>query len=407
MSAVKKRGEGQLLAFFALLLTILIIFFSEQAFKAALQGLQVWWEIVFPALLPFFIMAQLLMGLGVVHFFGTLLEPLMRPLFGIPGEGAFAFSMGLAAGYPLGAKISGDLRRRNLCTRIEGERLVSFCNTADPLFMIGAVAVGFYENAALGVTLSLAHYLSCILVGFLLRFHGIWRERGHQEREKRGALEGSILKRAAEQQQRAYRMDGRGIGQLLGDAVKDSVNDLLLIGGFIVLFSVFTSLISALNLFTLFNALFSPILQEDLVLSIFSGLFEITIGCHSISQTPVSMLQKMIFSSMLIAWSGLSVHAQVATMVKGTDIQLKVYLLARVLHALLAGFFTLFLLLGSPGISSLPFISVPVFAYPSLLTASYSQYLWMTLRGIWGILLLLTALSLGMYSVKRIIRPRL
>ena len=126
-------------AILALTITVLIIIFSEDAFYAALEGLRVWWEVVFPSLLPFFIIAEILMGLGVVHFLGALMEPLMRPLFKVPGVGAFAMAMGLASGYPIGAKITGNLRRNNLCTRTEGERLVSFTNTADPLFMVGAV----------------------------------------------------------------------------------------------------------------------------------------------------------------------------------------------------------------------------------------------------------------------------
>ena len=128
-----------LTALITVIMTILIIIFSESAFQAALEALLVWWEVVFPSLLPFFIIAELLMGLGVVHFLGTLLEPLMRPVFKVPGVGAFAMSMGLASGYPIGAKITANLRRNKLCTKVEAERLISFTNTADPLFMVGAV----------------------------------------------------------------------------------------------------------------------------------------------------------------------------------------------------------------------------------------------------------------------------
>lgn len=400
------RGERQFLPLIALFATIAIIIFSEMAFQAALDGLRVWWEIVFPALLPFFIMAQILMGLGVVHFFGTLLEPLMRPLFKIPGEGAFAFSMGLAAGYPLGAKISGDLRREGLCNQIEGERLVSFCNTADPLFMIGAVAVGFYSNAALGITLSIAHYLSCILVGLSLRFYGVREERGHQEVKSQETLRGSLLRRALEKQIVAYRQDGRSFGNLLGDAVRDSMNDLLLIGGFIILFSVFTSIMAAIFM-NLLHPIFTLFLKESLVMPLFSGVFEITIGSHALSLTPLSIQEKMIWTSLLIAWSGLSVHAQVATMVKGTDIRLKIYLLARILHALLAALITFILMMGPIDLASIPFISIPVFSHPTLQSTSYLGFLWMTLRGIGGILFYLTIISLSIYLFKKIFRYHL
>src|SRR6056297_3346133 len=158
-------------AILALTITVLIIVFSEDAFFAALEGLRVWWEVVFPSLLPFFIIAEVLMGLGVVHFLGALLEPLMRPLFKVPGVGAFAMAMGLASGYPIGAKITANLRQKNLCTKTEGERLLSFTNTADPLFMIGAVAVGMFHKPELGLIIAGAHYISSIGLGLLMRFY--------------------------------------------------------------------------------------------------------------------------------------------------------------------------------------------------------------------------------------------
>src|SRR6056297_3528336 len=139
MGLTVKEKNMIFIAFLTVIITILVVIFSESSFYAALEGLRVWWEIVFPSLLPFFIIAEILMGLGVVHFLGALMEPLMKPLFKVPGVGAFAMAMGLASGYPIGAKITGNLRRNNMCTKTEAERLVSFTNTADPLFMIGAV----------------------------------------------------------------------------------------------------------------------------------------------------------------------------------------------------------------------------------------------------------------------------
>ena len=64
---------------------------------------------------------------AVVHFIGVLFEPLMRSLFGVPGEGAFALSMGLAAGYPMDAVITGRFRRQGICSRTGG--LLAFTNT--------------------------------------------------------------------------------------------------------------------------------------------------------------------------------------------------------------------------------------------------------------------------------------
>ena len=44
-----------------------------------------------------------------------LLSKIMRPLFNVPGEGAYAFIMGVISGYPVGAKIVSDFyKKRNL-----------------------------------------------------------------------------------------------------------------------------------------------------------------------------------------------------------------------------------------------------------------------------------------------------
>ncbi len=81
---------------------ICLIGFSKTSVAAAARGLNLWLEIVFPSLFPFFVASNLLNGTGFVRAMGILLEPVMRPLFNIPGCGSFAFAMGISSGYPTG-----------------------------------------------------------------------------------------------------------------------------------------------------------------------------------------------------------------------------------------------------------------------------------------------------------------
>ncbi len=336
-------------ALVTVLLTIMVIVFSEEAFYAALEGLRVWWEIVFPSLLPFFIIAEILMGLGVVHFLGALLEPLMRPLFRVPGVGAFAFSMGLASGYPIGAKITANLRRKKLCSKTEAERLVSFTNTADPLFMIGAVAVGMFHRADLAIIITGAHYLSSIMIGLIMRFYkGTEADKVNTIDNNPSQKEPNILYRALNELLTARKNDGRNFGELLGDSVRESVNTLLMVGGMIILFSVVTKIIVVTGIISLlsksFLFFFAPLgITENLIVPLFSGFFEITNGANLTSQAAAPLLYKVILVNVIIAWSGLSVHAQVATMVNNTDISLKPYFVARILQSVFAGIFTFLL----------------------------------------------------------------
>lgn len=350
MSTAPKRSTTVLLAIVVVFLTLALVLYPEEGFKAGISGLKLFWDSVFPALLPFFILSELLLGIGVVHALGVVLEPLMRPLFNVPGVGAFALSMGLAAGYPMDAVITAKFRKNKLCNRIEGERLLAFTNTADPLFMFGAVAVGMFKSPQLGMLLAIAHYIAAFLVGVTFKFYGIGKKHRNVQDDVIEApvqVRGSIFKRAYAEMLRARAEDGRPLGKLLGDSVNDSMKTLFMILGFIIFFAVLFKVLTLIGIIPLLAvpvaALFHIFgLDISLVHPFLAGLFEIDIGSAAAAQAQAPLIQQLIIVSFIIAWSGLSVHAQVASVLMGSDIRMKPYMLARLLHAVLAGVITLF-----------------------------------------------------------------
>lgn len=350
MSASKKAHISTvLLALMAIVFTIALVIYPKQGFEAGMAGLKVCWEIIIPSLLPFFVLAEILLGLGVVRGFGVLLEPLMRPLFSVPGVGAFALSMGLAAGYPMDAVITARFRETNQCTRIEGERLLAFTNTADPLFMFGAVAVGMFKSPALGGLLALAHYISSFLVGFAFKFWGRKDPTHLAEVKARNSVKkarGFILKRAMHEMLMARDQDGRPFGKILGNSVTESVQTILMICGFIVFFAV---LIQILHTSGLMAFIAWPValiyhafhIHSSLVFPTLAGILELDIGsAQTAAAIGAPLIQKLALVSGIIAWSGLAVHAQVASVLTKTDIRMKPYFIARFLHAFIAASLT-------------------------------------------------------------------
>lgn len=343
-SLLQNQVKTVVFAFTAFFIAIILVMYPEEAFRSSLRGLTIWWDVVFPALLPFFITAEMMMGFGVVHFLGVLLEPLMRPIFRVPGTGAFVMAVGLISGNPMGAKLTASLREKEMISREEGERLVSFTSTAGPLFIFGAVAVGFFENASIGLILAVAHYAGAFLVGFLMRFY----ERDATPSSTTEKKSGFILMRALRAMHRARINDGRPLGLLIGQAVTSAVQTLLLIGGFIMMFSVLTHLIHYVGVTTLLAQLITLVLElfsqpKELSDSLLAGLFEITLGSQiaSIAPQSISLMQKLAIVSMIIGWNGLSIHAQVASMISRTDIRYFPYFIARILHGLFAGILTI------------------------------------------------------------------
>ncbi|MEH7110808.1 sporulation integral membrane protein YlbJ [Neobacillus niacini] len=328
----------------AIILAVSMITYPKESFEASIRGLNMWWEIVFPSLLPFFLVSEMLIGFGVVKFIGVLLEPLMRPLFKVPGIGGFVWAMGMASGFPAGAKLTVRMRQEGQLTQIEAERLVSFTNSSNPLFIFGAVAVGFFHNPHLGVLLALAHYLGNICVGLIMRFYG--KETPYKDKDKQGRF---IVRTALSALHQTRLKDKRPIGKLLGDAVNSSIQTLLMVGGFIILFSVINKLLFHLHITAILAKVFDLLLSalsfpDMLSIPFISGLFEITLGSDLTSQVQdATLLQQAIITSFILGFSGFSVQAQVASILAQTDIRFKPFFFARIAQGLFASLFALLL----------------------------------------------------------------
>ncbi|MBE3589775.1 MAG: sporulation integral membrane protein YlbJ [Firmicutes bacterium] len=363
----RSSASTAFLAVIGVAFVVMMVVHPDLAFRSAVQGLQVWWDVIFPALLPFFIGGQILMGLGVVAFLGVLMEPFMRPLFGVPGAGAFVLAMGLNSGYPLGASLTADLRRQGRITATEATRLVSFSNTSDPLFMAGAVAVGMLQQPLLAGVIMEAHYIGAILMGILLKF--LYRP-GRDQTPPDPPRFGNPLRSAFRALVQEREADGRPLGKLLGDAVMGSVQTLLMIGGFIILFSVLVGMMRQTGMVAAAARVLAVVLaplgiHPAVVDGLISGFFEISIGSQATAQAAAPLLDRAMICSAIIAWSGVSVIAQVAAVTQGTGISILVYTLSRVGHAILAALFTWVLwpeelaapALGLNGLAPLPRLS--------------------------------------------------
>jgi len=363
--------KGLMLPFICIIFIICLIIFSDTAVEAASKGLKLWLNIVFPSLFPFFVASELLNGTGFIKVAGILLEPVMRPLFNVPGCGSFAFAMGITSGYPVGAKITAGMRRENLLSRSEAGRLLAFTNNSGPLFIVGAVSVGMFKMPQVGILLLACHIAACITVGILFRFFGKNKQGGHKTKQtfsknsvvasqtKHKILAGlpggrpifarltGFLKRIRKQFYSLAGTKKKNFGLAFGEAIKNSVMTLLSIGGFIILFSVIINLLIEAGIISLFSSFLSKFLaplgiSKDIITALISGFFEITTGANMASiakDTP--LVHQLAAASMIIGWAGLSVHSQVLSIISDTDISIKPYLLGKFLQGVFAALYTI------------------------------------------------------------------
>jgi sporulation integral membrane protein YlbJ len=322
------------------LILCLMPLYPQKSLASAIQGISIWWEVLFPALFPFFVISELLLGLGLVHFIGGLFDPMMRPIFRIPGYGGFVMAMGFAAGYPVSARLTSQLCEQKLIDRDEAERLVAFTTTSDPIFLIGAVAVGFFHNPSLAGVLAFSHYGGGLVLGLLMRFHG----KAHPDTQTQSPkLHGSLIKRAFIAMHQARIHDSRSIGIMLQQAIQTSLKLVFVIGGLVVFVSVLIEQLSLIGIMDICYHLVAFLLQPihmpiQLSPALVNGIFEVTLGSKAAgaSTTSIPLIHKVAIASFILSWGGLCVHAQIISLLTQTNVRYTPFVIARLLHGVIA-----------------------------------------------------------------------
>ncbi|WP_219640694.1 nucleoside recognition domain-containing protein [Cohnella sp. CFH 77786] len=350
-----KRGHGGSAAAYAigiggcaLLIGGMALAMPEVALQASLRGVKVWWEVLFPALFPFFVLSELLLGFGIVHLAGTLLDPLMKPLFRLPGAGGFVVAMGFASGYPVGARLTSRLIDQKLVNRAQGERLVEMTTTSDPIFLIGAVCVGFFGRPEAVPVLAVAHYGGAMLLGVL----GRWR-RDPDGGDSLAAPEhayprpsGNRLRAAFAAMHRARLADGRPFGILLQQSLQSSLSLMMIVGGLVVFFSAALDLLVHSGVLRMFREGAAMALQTvgmpgSLSSSFIHGTFEVTLGAREAARSAdgsalLPLVDRLAAAAFVLSWAGLSVHAQVAGLMSRTGWRYGPFARTRLLHGIIA-----------------------------------------------------------------------
>lgn len=224
-----------------------LLVFSKTNLPAVKSGLALWANSVVPSLFPFFVATELLMHTNIISQLGTFLNRYMKPIFNVRGEGAFAFIMGIISGYPVGAKIASNFRKNNICSKEECERLLSFTNNSGPLFIIGSVGILMFKNTTIGVLLFITHILACITVGVIFRF---W---------KKNRTSSDFKNSSSFEQKRNNYATFSNLGEVLAESITSSISTILLIGGFVVIFSSIISILNASGLLEILSNIVSPI----------------------------------------------------------------------------------------------------------------------------------------------------
>ena len=292
-----------------LLLLGCILTNSQISLFYAAMGLDLWFQKMIPSLLPFMILSGTMVRLKLTDKCSMIIYPLVKPIFRVRKNVCYAMLMGFLCGFPMGARVVDDLYVRDMITRREAEYLLAFCNNIGPVYfcsfvlpLLGRRLVFPYLFGMYGIPL---------LYGLALRYTA-YRDLALSQNVPQPA---SLICCQAEPE-----VLPSGLLQELDGSVRTSMQNILSLGGYMVLFN-------------LLNLIPHMLLRKPL--TVLAPLFEITGGLSLLgSSLP-------LYSLLALSFGGLSCIAQTYSSIGDTDLSIRSYVLHKIILTVLNALFYL------------------------------------------------------------------
>ena len=275
----------------------LMLFLPNETLSGATNGLLLWFHIILPTLLPFFIITNLLIQTNSIYFVSRFCGKFVQRFFGTSSLGSFAVLSGMLCGYPIGAKVTADLVKENHITIDEGKYLLSFCNNTSPAFITSFVVLQNLKDESMLFPTLIILYTSPILCSFIFR-------KIHHTSHSYNATQN---------------MSNKEISfcfETFDNCIMDAFENITKIGGYIILFSILFFYGEALSLhYTL-------------------PLLEITNGISFLTKTIPSFDYLYIYCLGLTSFGGLCSIVQTKAMLNKTKLSIFPYIIEKLITAM-------------------------------------------------------------------------
>lgn len=305
MKGRKRVGNGirsVLIGSGLLFLGAAILFYGAEAAEGIRQGIRLCLSSVIPSLYLFLVFADFL----ALTDGGTILfRPfgLLGGLFGVPKGTVPVILLSLIGGYPVGAKMLAQKVRRGQLDPRTAERLLCFCVNCSPAFLIAGVGIPYFHSVEVGCVLWGSQAAAVVVTGLLVRcFWGCGDSDSEEE-----APEGKV-----------------DYLQGFVSAVTEAGKSILVICGFVLVFSVIVGVVKQL-----------PGGET------WAGLLEVTVGCAGLAGR--RGMEKLILAVVYTSFGGVCVWMQAACFLRGTGVRMRKFVFLRGVYVLVSLGLTLLL----------------------------------------------------------------
>ncbi len=288
--------------FYILICIIIIIYFlfsPADALDASKTGLLLWFEQILPTLLPFSIISNLLI---CSNLFSAI-----RRKFSLPfsPEKAFTILCGFLFGFPIGSKLTADFYKQGALCESDARILCCFTNNLSPVFISGYVCTSMLHRPDWILPIYLTLFVPSLAYGLIMLLFTRKKMLPDKAHTKKPASAFCINM------------------QLLDTGIIHSFLTMIKLCGYIMLFSILARFLMQI-----------PQLSATVKIFLTCSL-EITNGIALLTNAPLNEHMLYVCTVAFLSFGGISGIAQTGSMLSGTNLKLKDYVIQRVLLTIL------------------------------------------------------------------------
>ena len=291
-------------------LFLYLLLFPQNGLYACTHALVLWSGSVVPALFPVMILSRLLISTDILYFILKPVAFLCGRFLHLSFYGTYALLLGYVCGYPMGVKTIADLEDERLLSQEEGRFLATFINNVSPGFLSGYVCTELLQKPETAPAYMVIIYGASLTYGTV---SAIFQKNA-------GTLPPYAKETIVQPDQKSH----LSFLMLLDHTLEDSILQLLKIGGYMILFSVLSSI----------TGVFSFLPETAMVL--LSATLEISCGAQQITLLACSAFLKGILLTASLSFGGLCSAFQSSSFLQRAGIPLPKYIKAKAMISLIA-----------------------------------------------------------------------
>lgn len=283
-----------------LTLTLIIFLFNlDIVINSTLSASYLFITKVFVSIFPFIILSDILFYFNYDLFLKKIFGNIISKLFNVSKSTSIIYVLSILTSHPTNSIYIKEMLDRKEIDENDINKILLTTYFPSIAFVIGTIGIGIYHSIKIGIFLYLTILIKNILIGIFLRGKNLCKEVPSIKKNKI-TLQETISK-----------------------SIIKGINTSYIILGNII---IFTIIVNLLNNYLNINST---------LLSLISGMLEMTNGIFMISNLNINLSQKILLTSFILNFSGLSIIFQTTSILNKYKINIKKILIIKLIFSII------------------------------------------------------------------------